>query len=88
LAPRQICGLLLRAGLKRQMAHTPEAAKSCNNQLRRTVVAVAGASADGHPYGFLCECGCGATVSLVLADYDLQGGAWPEGHSPPRGRPS
>jgi hypothetical protein len=64
------------------MAQTPEAAKSFNDQLRRTAVAVGGASADGHPYGFLCECGCGATVSLVLADYDLQGGAWAEGHKP------
>lgn len=39
-----------------------------------------GASADGHEYGFLCECGCGETVMLVLADYDEQGGAWLEGH--------
>jgi hypothetical protein len=41
---------------------------------------VGGASADGHEYGFLCECGCGETVMLVLADYDEQGGAWLEGH--------
>jgi hypothetical protein len=51
-----------------------------------TVVAVGGASADGHEYGFLCECecgcGCGETVMLVLADYDLQGGAWHERHTP------
>lgn len=46
------------------------------------MVAVGGAFADGHEYGFLCECGCGETVMLVLANYDLQGGAWLEGHRP------
>jgi len=61
---------------------TPDAAKSFNNQLRVTVTAVAGASADGHVYGFLCECGCGETARLVLAAYDEQGGAWLEGHKP------
>jgi hypothetical protein len=59
-----------------------ERAKSFNDQLRVSVVAIGGASADGHEYGFLCECGCGETVMLVLADYDLQGGAWREGHAP------
>lgn len=63
------------------MPQTPEAAKSFNEQLRVTVVAVAGESADGHEYGFLCECGCGETVPLVLADYDEQGGAWLDGHN-------
>jgi hypothetical protein len=43
---------------------------------------VAGASADGHIYGFLCECGCGETVRLVLAEYEEQGGAWLYGHTP------
>jgi hypothetical protein len=62
------------------MPQTPAAAKSFNNQLRVTVVAVAGASADGHEYGFLCECGCGETVRLMLAGYDEQGGAWLAGH--------
>jgi hypothetical protein len=66
------------------MPQTPEAAKSFNAQLRFTAVAIAGASADGHPYGFLCECGCGETVSIDLAEYDLQGGAWLDGHRPAR----
>ena len=57
-----------------------DAARSFNTQLRATVVAVAGASADGHPYGFLCECGCEQTVMLMLAEYDLNEGAWIEGH--------
>lgn len=57
-----------------------ERATSFNEQLRVTVVAVAGESADGHEYGFLCECGCGETVWLVLARYDEQGGAWLAGH--------
>jgi hypothetical protein len=61
---------------------TPGAAKSFNTQLRVTVVAVAGASADGPEYGFLCECGCGETVRLNLAEYDEQGGAWLEEHKP------
>jgi hypothetical protein len=56
--------------------------KAFNAQLRRTAVAIGGESADGHAYGFLCECGCGETVMLVLADYDLQGGAWRPGHKP------
>jgi hypothetical protein len=64
------------------MRRSAEAAKSFNNQLRVTAVAVAGASADGHPYGFLCECGCGETVMLTLAEYDEQGGAWLDGHKP------
>jgi uncharacterized protein YgfB (UPF0149 family) len=64
------------------MPQTPEAAKSFNTQLRVTTVAVAGASADGHPYGFLCECGCQETVWLTLAEYDEQGGAWLAGHKP------
>ena len=64
------------------MPQTPDAAKAFNNQLRVTAVAVAGASADGHAYGFLCECGCGETVMLNLAEYDEQGGAWSDGHEP------
>ncbi|HJS93743.1 MAG TPA: hypothetical protein VJ741_05730 [Solirubrobacteraceae bacterium] len=47
-----------------------------------TVVAVAGASADGHEYGFICECGCGETVMLVLAEYEAKAGAYIEGHEP------
>jgi hypothetical protein len=58
-------------------------AESFNNQLRVPAVAVAGASADGHPYGFFCECGWGETVMLVLAEYDDLGGAWLPGHRPP-----
>jgi hypothetical protein len=64
------------------MPSDAERAKAFNNQLRVTAVAVAGASADGHPYGFLCECGCGETVRLTLAEYDEQGGAWLDGHRP------
>lgn len=64
------------------MSSDAERSRSFNQQLRRTVVAVAGASADGHPYGFLCECGCGETVRFVLAEYDEQDGAWIEGHKP------
>jgi hypothetical protein len=68
--------------MNRNMVGDQERAKVFNEQLRRTVVAIGGASADGHEYGFLCECGCGETVMLVLADYDLQGGAWLMGHRP------
>ena len=64
------------------MPHRSAAAKRFNDQLRVTAVAVGGASADGHPYGFVCECGCGETVKLVLAEYDEQGGAWLAGHKP------
>jgi hypothetical protein len=64
------------------MPQTPDAVSSFNKQLRATAVAVGGASADGHPYGFICECGCGETVRLVLAEYDEQGGAWLDGHKP------
>lgn len=60
----------------------PDAATSFNNQLRVTAVAIGGASADGHEYGFLCECGCGETVRLDLAEYDLRGGAWLDRHEP------
>jgi hypothetical protein len=69
--------------LNRQLGDS-ERAKAFNDQLRLTVVAVAGAFADGHEYGFLCECGCGGTVMLVLADYELQGGALLEGHGADR----
>jgi hypothetical protein len=70
------------------MPQTPDAPRSFNNQLRATAIAVAGASADGHEYGFLCECGCGGTVRLVLAEYELQGGAWLDGHKPEQPSPS
>jgi hypothetical protein len=66
----------------RRMSGAGERDKAFNEQLRVTVVAIGGASADGHDYGFICECGCDETVMLVLADYDLQGGAWLEGHKP------
>jgi hypothetical protein len=62
------------------MSSAGERDKAFNEQLRVTAIAVGGASADGHEYGFICECGCDETVMLVLADYDLQGGAWLEGH--------
>lgn len=64
------------------MPQTRDAAKSFNDQLRAAAVAVGGASADGHDYGFLCECGCEETVWINLAEFDLQGGAWVEGHKP------
>jgi hypothetical protein len=67
---------------QRRVSSAGERAKAFNGQLRVTVVAIGGASADGHEYGFLCECGCGETVMLVLADYDLQGGAWLMRHRP------
>jgi hypothetical protein len=65
---------------QRGVSSVGDRAQVFNEQLRVTVVAIGGASADGHEYGFLCECGCGETVMLVLADYDLQGGAWLMGH--------
>jgi hypothetical protein len=67
---------------QRRVSSVGDRAKAFNEQLRVTAVAIGGASADGHEYGFLCECGCGETVMLVLADYDLQGGAWLMGHKP------
>jgi hypothetical protein len=66
----------------RRMSSAGERDKAFNEQLRVSVVAIGGASADGREYGFICECGCDETVMLVLADYDLQGGAWLEGHRP------
>jgi hypothetical protein len=70
------------AVVRRRVSGAGERHKAFNEQLRVTVVAVGGAFADGHEYGFVCECGCDETVMLVLADYDLQGGAWLEGHRP------
>ena len=58
----------------------PDAAKSFNTQLRVTAVAVAGASADGHAYGFLCECGCMGVAPTTLAEYEARGGSWIQGH--------
>jgi hypothetical protein len=55
------------------MPQTPDAAKSFNDQVRATAVAIAGASADGHDYGFLWECGCEETVRLDLAELDFDG---------------
>lgn len=70
----------LREARHSRMPTAAERATSFNRQLRVTAVAIGGASADGLPYGFLCECGCGETVTLSLAENDLQGGAWLEGH--------
>jgi hypothetical protein len=67
------------------MPQSARAAKAFNKQLRVTAVAIAGASADGQPYGFLCECGCDGTAMLTLAEYDEHGGAWLEGHKPASG---
>jgi hypothetical protein len=64
------------------MPSNGQRAKAFNDQLCTTAVSIAGASADGHPYGFLCECGCGETVRLTLAEHDEQGGAWLDGHRP------
>lgn len=33
-----------------------------------------------HVYGFSCECGCGETLQVSAADFDLEGGAWLDGH--------
>jgi hypothetical protein len=39
---------------------------------------------DDSPIEFLCECGCREQVVMTVEDYDSAGGAWLEGHSPPR----
>jgi len=38
-----------------------------------------------HVYGFSCECGCGETLQVSAADFDLEGGAWLDGHWDGRG---
>ena len=37
---------------------------------------------DRHLIGFFCECGCGRSVAMTRSDYETNGGAWVEGHSP------
>lgn len=37
---------------------------------------------DDEPLDFRCECGCGGCVSLTLALYEAEGGAWVPGHEP------
>jgi hypothetical protein len=63
------------------MPPTADAAKTFNNQLRATAEALGGLGTD-HRYGFVCQCGCGETARLTLAQYDECGGAWLEGHQP------
>jgi hypothetical protein len=38
---------------------------------------------DERPIGFFCECGCMGIVLVTLAEYDLAGGVWLDGHRPP-----
>jgi hypothetical protein len=40
--------------------------------------------ADEDLIGLFCECGCMATVAITCAEYERNGGAWLEGHSPIR----
>lgn len=63
------------------MPSTADAAKAFNKQLRATAEALGGLGVD-HRYGFVCECGCGETAKLSLAEYDEHGGALREGHEP------
>lgn len=41
---------------------------------------LAGRTDNDREYGFMCECGCDATVPLTLAKLDDDGGAWVESH--------
>lgn len=63
------------------MPSTADAAKAFNKQLRATAEALGGLGVD-HKYGFACECGCGETAKLSLAEYDEVGGALRDGHEP------
>jgi hypothetical protein len=36
---------------------------------------------DRNRIGLLCECGCGHTVELTRLEYEMNSGAWLEGHS-------
>jgi hypothetical protein len=37
---------------------------------------------DERPVGFFCECGCMEIALATIAEYDVAGGAWVEGHQP------
>ncbi|HEY4347457.1 MAG TPA: hypothetical protein VGM80_07695 [Gaiellaceae bacterium] len=37
---------------------------------------------DERPVGFFCECGCMEIIMATIAEYDVAGGAWLEGHQP------
>jgi hypothetical protein len=53
-------------------------AKALNMQIRRLAEMLPGGRE--HVYGFSCECGCGETLQVSAADFDLEGGAWLDGH--------
>ena len=61
---------------------TLPAAHALNLQIRRLARMLAGCAYGDHSYGFMCECGCDATVPLTLAEFDGEGGAWFAGHRP------
>ena len=59
-----------------------ERVKALNQQIRHMAGLLPGAKDPNHVYGFSCECGCGRIVAISAAEFDLQGGAWAEGHRP------
>jgi hypothetical protein len=52
--------------------------RALNMQIRRLADMLPGGLE--HEYGFSCECGCGEIVLLPAAEFDLEHGAWVEGH--------
>jgi hypothetical protein len=61
-------------------------ARAVNKQIRRLAEMLPGGLE--HEYGFSCECGCGETVLLSVAEVDLTGGAWLKGHREHAASPS
>jgi len=59
-----------------------EIARAVNERICSLAEHLDGGKRDGHTYDFLCEDGCGATVTTTLGDYLAAGGAWLDGHSP------
>lgn len=58
----------------------PEIVRELNRQVRR-LASQLGDDYD-ETYGFICECGCGETVTLTASEFDRGDGTWLDGHEP------
>lgn len=58
----------------------PLITRQLNEEIRRFAETLPGVR--DHKYGFSGEDGCGKMVTLTVAEFDRQGGAWLDGHKP------
>lgn len=72
------------ASPQRGHVEAAESARAFNRELRLILGSLGVSSESEDKNAFVCECGCAEVAELTLREYDDEGGAWLEAHTPNR----